>query len=106
MPPLQDDKTHALKLETPLVRKRSMTIAGHRTSLSLEEPFWQDLRMIAKERNKSLGSLVKEIDEVRTNNLSSALRLFVLDYFKQKVRAGNEASAPDLTRLTVPDILK
>ncbi|WP_343560169.1 ribbon-helix-helix domain-containing protein [Kiloniella sp. b19] len=97
MSPLQDDRTDALKLETPLVRKRSVTIAGHRTSLSLEEPFWQDLKMIAGERNKSLSSLIEDIDEARTSNLSSALRLFVLDYFKQKVQTADETGPSDLT---------
>jgi predicted DNA-binding ribbon-helix-helix protein len=58
-------------------KKRSVAIAGHRTSLSLEEPFWQDLARIAAARGLSLSTLVAAIDRERQGNLSSALRLFV-----------------------------
>jgi predicted DNA-binding ribbon-helix-helix protein len=61
------------------VVKRSVTIAGHTTSISLEEPFWVSLRAIAKSQGRSLASLIAEIDERRGTNLSSALRLYVLD---------------------------
>jgi predicted DNA-binding ribbon-helix-helix protein len=61
------------------IAKRSVTIAGHRTSVSLEEPFWEALGEIARGRGISLGALVAEIDAGRgTGNLSSALRLHVL----------------------------
>ena len=52
-------------------------IAGHRTSFSLEEPFWRDLGEIARRRGLSLNALVASIDAARDGNLSSALRLFV-----------------------------
>ena len=65
------------------VRKRSLTIAGHSTSLSLEEEFWQDLRAIARGRNLSLSALVGTIDARRQGNLSSALRLFVRDCYQR-----------------------
>jgi len=62
-------------------RKRSVVIAGHRTSLSLEEPFWRDLGAIARRRGQSLNALVAAIDAGRDGNLSSALRLFVRDCY-------------------------
>jgi predicted DNA-binding ribbon-helix-helix protein len=63
-------------------RKRSVLIAGHRTSLSLEEPFWQDLREVARRRGLSVNALIAAIDAARRGNLSSALRLFVLDCYR------------------------
>ncbi|NNE21691.1 MAG: ribbon-helix-helix domain-containing protein [Rhizobiales bacterium] len=59
--------------------KRSITIAGHRTSLSLEEEFWTALKTIAAANNKSTTQLIATIDEARGDrNLSSAVRVFVL----------------------------
>lgn len=59
--------------------KRSLTIAGHRTSISLEEDFWTELKRIAGARDLSLAALVAEIDSGRRQaNLSSALRVHVL----------------------------
>lgn len=66
------------------VVKRSVTIAGHTTSVSLEEPFWQILRTIAAQQNRAINDLVTEIDERRGTNLSSALRLYVIDYLLQQ----------------------
>jgi predicted DNA-binding ribbon-helix-helix protein len=61
-------------------RKRSLAIAGHRTSISLEQPFWDGLRAIAVERNVAVAVLVAAIDAVRGEaSLSSAIRLFVYD---------------------------
>jgi predicted DNA-binding ribbon-helix-helix protein len=62
------------------VRKRSITIRGHRTSFSLEKPFLDDLQTIAAGRGIALAALVAEIDagRQRDTNLSSALRIFVL----------------------------
>ena len=60
------------------MKKRSITIHGHRTSVSLEEPFWTILSAIAVRRGLSLASLVQMIDKERNGGLSSALRLFVL----------------------------
>ncbi|MCL6708212.1 ribbon-helix-helix domain-containing protein [Pseudomonas sp. R2.Fl] len=67
-----------------MIRKHSVSLHGHRTSLSLEEPFWQELKAIAVERDMSLAALIAEIDEAResSTNLSSALRLHVLDVLK------------------------
>jgi predicted DNA-binding ribbon-helix-helix protein len=59
--------------------KRSVRIAGHATSISLEAAFWQGLRDIAATRRVSVNALLTAIDAARTGNLSSAIRLFVLD---------------------------
>ena len=64
------------------LRKRSVTIAGHATSLSLEDEFWRDLQTIARRRNLSLNALVSSIDAARAGNLSSALRVFVLECYR------------------------
>ena len=63
------------------MRKRSVTIDGHRTSVSLEDAFWTELLAIAAQRGLSLNALVAQIDHARDapGNLSSALRLYVLD---------------------------
>jgi len=61
-----------------MIKKRSVDIAGHRTSISLEEPFWDALTAIATERQISMNKLIAEIDKERAGNLSSALRVFVL----------------------------
>ena len=58
--------------------KRSISIAGHRTSLSLEPEFWDALKSLADKRGCSLSQLVSSIDKTRTTNLSSALRVFVV----------------------------
>lgn len=68
------------------VIKRSIVISGHKTSVSLEDAFWQGLRDIAQVRGGTLSSLVGEIDTARRhNNLSSAIRLFVLDWMRAHV---------------------
>lgn len=60
--------------------KRSVSISGHRTSLSLEEPFWQQLQVIAQRDGLSVAALIAQVDAGRDSdvNLSSALRVFVL----------------------------
>lgn len=59
-------------------KKRSVVVAGHRTSVSLEPIFWDHLRDIARKRRKSVNELVTEIDRQRDGSLSSAIRVFVL----------------------------
>jgi len=67
------------------VIKRSVTISAHRTSISLETEFWNELQRIAKARDLSINALIAEIDAKRGgNNLSSALRLAVLDDLKSR----------------------
>jgi predicted DNA-binding ribbon-helix-helix protein len=60
--------------------KRSLTIAGHRTSVSLEDAFWRRLKALAAARGRSLGGVIAEIDAARGGaNLSSAIRVYVLE---------------------------
>ena len=68
-----------------LVVKRSIVLAGHKTSVSLEDEFWIALKKIAGDRNVMLSELVGSIHAQRQHgNFSSALRLFVLDYYRGK----------------------
>jgi predicted DNA-binding ribbon-helix-helix protein len=79
-----------------LVVKRSVVIAGHHTSVSLEEPFWSALKDIAAAREMTISQLVAAVDAARARgNLSSALRLFVLDVYR--VGAGRGGVAPPLS---------
>lgn len=65
--------------------KHSLTLHGHRTSVSLEEAFWNAFREIACERGKTINALAAEIDAGRTGDagLASAIRVFVLDHFRK-----------------------
>ncbi|HIJ37965.1 MAG TPA: ribbon-helix-helix domain-containing protein [Rhodospirillaceae bacterium] len=72
------------------IRKRSVAIAGHATSISLEVEFWQALKDIAAQRQTSLNALVASIDSERGGNLSSALRVFVL---KELQAAGGQSAS-------------
>ena len=72
-------------MQSPIV-KRSIVIGGHKTSVSLEEPFWNGMKEISGARGKTLSELASEIDGSRQQgNLSSAIRLFVLDHFRTSV---------------------
>ncbi len=67
-----------------LVIKRSIVLAGHKTSVSLEDAFWQGIKDIAASRRTTLSDLVASIDTERKNgNLSSAIRLFVLNHYQE-----------------------
>lgn len=68
-------------------KKHSLTLRGHRTSVSLEDEFWNAFRSIAEERSLPLNVLAAQIDEERGTaaGLATAIRLFVLDYYQQKV---------------------
>ena len=73
------------------VVKRSIVIDGHKTSVSLEEAFWSGLKEIARARCVTLSKVVAEIDDTRQHsNLSSAIRLFVLDRMRAPVRTPEE----------------
>ncbi len=65
--------------------KRSLTIAGHRTSVSLEDPFWQALTEMARARKQSLAGLIASIDQQRPegSNLSAAIRIAVLEWSRK-----------------------
>ena len=66
------------------ISKYSVAIDGHRTSVSLEPEFWQALKNIAVARRESLSSLIGKVDGARQGNLSSALRVFVLEEMSGK----------------------
>ncbi|WP_371037676.1 MULTISPECIES: ribbon-helix-helix domain-containing protein [unclassified Rhodosalinus] len=70
--------------------KRSLTLRGHRTSVSLEEEFWRAFREIAAERGQSVNGLAAEIDAARglETGLASAIRVHVLEHYRQKARDG------------------
>ena len=74
------------------VIKRSIVIAGHKTSVSLEDAFWKGLKEIATGREMTLSDLVATIDtDRRHGNLSSAIRLFVLDYYRAQIAEARAA---------------
>ncbi|MBV9557214.1 MAG: ribbon-helix-helix domain-containing protein [Pseudolabrys sp.] len=79
-------------MKSPVV-KRSIVIAGHKTSVSLEDEFWRALKEIATTRDMTLSEMVGSIDTGRRRgNLSSAIRLFVLDHYRGQTDA---AHGPD-----------
>jgi predicted DNA-binding ribbon-helix-helix protein len=68
------------------MHKRSIKIGGHRTSVALEQPFWEELTAIARARRVPLSTLIAEIDRARgAGNLASALRLHVLEILRGKI---------------------
>ncbi|MBE0703113.1 MAG: aryl-sulfate sulfotransferase [Bradyrhizobiaceae bacterium] len=84
------------------VIKRSVVVDGHKTSVSLEDAFWSSLKDIAARRGLSLSMQIAAIDQHRrTSNLSSAIRLFVLDYFRERAIStmfiGERQASPKLT---------
>src|ERR1700726_344633 len=81
-------------MKSPVV-KRSVVLAGHKTSVSLEDAFWQGLKDIAQSRRTTLSVLVSSIDADREQgNLSSALRLFVLNHYKARAASHLSDSRP------------
>jgi predicted DNA-binding ribbon-helix-helix protein len=81
-------------MKSPVV-KRSIVVAGHKTSVSLEEAFWNGMKEISHERSVTLSELVGEIDTNRNQgNLSSAIRLFVLDHFRTRAVGLTDGSQP------------
>jgi predicted DNA-binding ribbon-helix-helix protein len=83
-------------MKSPVI-KRSIVIAGHKTSVSLEEAFWKGLKEIATARDLTLSDLVATIDtDRRHGNLSSAIRLFVLDHYRaQNDNAQAQGGSPE-----------
>jgi predicted DNA-binding ribbon-helix-helix protein len=68
-----------------LITKRSVVIAGHKTSISVEDDFWSSFRDIAQQRHETVCQLVSSINAQRTHpNLSSAIRLFVLGFYRNQ----------------------
>ncbi len=69
------------------LKKRSVVIAGHKTSVSLEDAFWQALKRLAAERGVSVNDLVAEIDRRRSGSLSGAIRVTVLEWLQSRADA-------------------
>jgi predicted DNA-binding ribbon-helix-helix protein len=93
------------------VVKRSIVIAGHKTSVSLEEAFWNGLKDIAADRRMPLSDLVGAIDSERQHgNLSSAIRLFVLEYYQALRRSDGHVrrkpGAPTIVQPRAASILR
>jgi len=75
-----------------LIVKRSVKIHGHKTSVSLEDPFWSDLKKIAHTQQATMSKVIADIDNTRQHgNLSSAIRLFVLDQVRNHQSLGASA---------------
>jgi predicted DNA-binding ribbon-helix-helix protein len=78
-----------------LIVKRSIVVGGYKTSVSLEDAFWQALKEIARARNTTLSEIVAAIDDKRPHgNLSSSIRLFVLGYYCRQLNPAATAHAP------------
>jgi len=96
-------------MTSPVV-KRSIVIAGHKTSVSLEDAFWKGLKEIATSRELTLSDVVASIDtDRRHGNLSSAIRLFVLDHYRAQMNNERNAQATsrDADRVrTRPSVLR
>jgi len=94
-------------MKSPVV-KRSIVIAGHKTSVSLEDAFWQGLKEIAQSRRMTLSDLVSTIDSDRQHgNLSSAIRLFVLDHYRTNAgRLAPTASHEELPELVAAPAMR
>jgi predicted DNA-binding ribbon-helix-helix protein len=97
-------------MKSPVV-KRSIVIAGHKTSVSLEDAFWKALKDIAVARHTTLSDLVGAIDSSRRHgNLSSAIRLFVLDYYQTRTDSLPDGDQDESSRgqrgvrLVAPDV--
>jgi predicted DNA-binding ribbon-helix-helix protein len=80
---------HTWQSMKSFVIKRSIVIAGHRTSVSVEDAFWEGLKEIAKQRREGLAQLVASIDADRQHdNLSSAIRVYVLGFYRDQHQRG------------------
>jgi len=89
-------------MKSPVV-KRSIVIAGHKTSVSLEDAFWRGLKDIAVSREMTLSDLVASIDAERQHgNLSSAIRLFVLDHYQAQLHGLGESGKSPREMVIVP----
>lgn len=75
------DRIRATALDPAYIKKHSVVVAKHATSLTLENAFWNAFKAIAVRHHKTLSQLITEIDQHRTSNLSSAVRVFVLENF-------------------------
>ena len=82
-------------MKKSLVIKRSIVVGGHKTSVSLEDDFWDALRLIARGHRVTLSELVGSIDSQRQHgNLSSSVRLFVLNHYRRRDEAEHPGARP------------
>lgn len=89
-------------MKSPVV-KRSIVIAGHKTSVSLEDAFWKGLKEIALNRRLTLSDLVATIDAERQHgNLSSAIRLFVLDHYQARTHERSDGGQSPREMMIMP----
>ena len=89
-------------MKSPVI-KRSIVIAGHKTSVSLEDAFWRGLKEIALDRRTTLSDLVAGIDSERPHgNLSSAIRLFVLDHYQARTNGHAHAAKTPRDVMVMP----
>ena len=89
------DKTSETSTAPGAMKKRSVVIAGHRTSVSLENAFWVELKKIAASKAQTVNQLVTDIDRNREGNLSSAIRVYVL-LFEHAEKHQDDHDLPDL----------
>jgi predicted DNA-binding ribbon-helix-helix protein len=93
-------------MKSPVV-KRSIVIAGHKTSVSLEDAFWKALKEIAGARELTLSDLVASIDtDRRQGNLSSAIRLFVLGHYRAQIDDRRGGGPPREVGTRAPSVLR
>ena len=89
---MNDEEQHSAQRMPSPVLKRSVVLSGHKTSISLEEPFWQALREIATEREMTMSALLNSIASKRgESNLSSTVGVFVLEHFRVAHHRGIKA---------------
>lgn len=87
-----------------VIIKRSIVIAGHKTSVSLEDAFWNSLKEIGRSKELTLSELVSDIDTKRVNgNLSSAIRLFVLSHYRGDTAVSSTTRSDALQRQQRPN---
>ena len=70
------------------LRRRTLTVSGHRTSVALEPVYWEELAAVAQSRGLSLAALIGEIDAARQGSLASALRVYVVERLRAAASAG------------------
>ncbi len=91
-------------MKSPVI-KRSIVIAGHKTSVSLEDAFWKGLKEIAVSRHTTLSDLVATIDSERPHgNLSSAIRLFVLNHYQARPNGHGESEQTPRDMMVMPSV--
>jgi predicted DNA-binding ribbon-helix-helix protein len=79
-----------------LIKKHSTVVFGERTSISLEDAFWEAFKEIAQKKQMTVNALIELVSEIRgDHNLSSAIRLYILNHYKQQVQAAEASMMSD-----------